>query len=122
MRTGRKRLEIPDSFAERYYPFLAASCKLPGENLGNMDNFLAPSGPAPQVPVSKSPFPGLSVSNDLAHCRTVKRKSYRTTVFDLSHILRVGKVNNAQKACVSGFTSVLIVSNCSLTSRSFHRE
>lgn len=80
------------------------------------------SGALPQYPVSKRPFPGFSVSNDLVHCRTVKHKSYRTTVFDLSHILRVEKVNNAQKAGVSGFTSVLTVSNCCWFPHRFHRE
>lgn len=53
---GRKRHEIPVSFAERYYLFLAASCKLPGENLGNMDNFRVFRGAAP-IPGEQAPVP-----------------------------------------------------------------
>lgn len=122
LRADRKRHENPVSSAERYYPFLAASCKLPGENLGNMDYFRLSPWALPQDPVSACPFPGFSVSNDLVHCRTVKHKSYRTTVFDLSHMLRVEKVNNAQKVGVSGFTSTLTVSNQFSPPHHFPRE
>lgn len=60
---------IPVSSAERYYPFLAASCELPGENLGNMNNLRAP-GLDPLARWTRARFP---FSPSLMTSRTVER-------------------------------------------------